>query len=258
MSSVTVSVEERVGVVTITRPEVMNALSSAVLDELEVALRGLAADEAVGCVVLTGAGERAFIAGADIAEMRTKTPLEARAYASKGHGVASLIETMPKPVIAAINGFALGGGCELACACDLRFCSPNARFGQPEINLGIIPGWGGSQRLARTTSLGFAKELVLTGRMVTADEALERGLVNAIHPLESLLDEVTTVARGIAMKSPLALDYAKQATNRALAGDLAANLEREIDLFSILFSTEDTREGLGAFVEKRQAHFKGR
>ena len=258
MSTVAVLVEERVGVVTITRPEVMNALSTAVLDELEAALRSLAADEDVGCLILTGAGERAFIAGADIAEMRTKTPLEARAYAQKGHGVANLIETMPKPVIAAINGFALGGGCELACACDLRYCSPNARFGQPEINLGIIPGWGGSQRLARTTNLGFAKELVLTGRMVSADEALERGLVNAIHPLERLLEEVTAVARGIATKSPVALDYAKQSANRALDGDLAANLEREIDLFSILFSTEDTREGLGAFVEKRQAHFRGR
>ena len=258
MSTVSVTVEERVGLVTITRPEVMNALSSAVLDELEVALRSLAADEAVGCVILTGAGERAFIAGADIAEMRTKTPLEARAYARKGHDIASLIETMPKPVIAAINGFALGGGCELACACDLRFCSPNARFGQPEINLGIIPGWGGSQRLARTTNLGFAKELVLTGRMVTADEALARGLVNAIHPLERLLEEVTAIARAVATKSPIALDFAKQATNRALDGDLAANLAREIDLFSILFSTEDTREGLGAFVEKRQAHFRGR
>ena len=258
MSAVAVSVDERVAVVTITRPEVLNALSSAVLDELDAALCTLAADEAVGCVILTGAGERAFIAGADIAEMRTKTPLEARAYAQKGHAVASLIETMAKPVIAAINGFALGGGCELACACDLRFCSPNARFGQPEINLGIIPGWGGSQRLARTTNLGFAKELVLTGRMVSAEEALERGLVNAIHPLERLLEEVTAIARGIATKSPVALDYAKQSANRAFDGDLAANLAREIDLFSILFSTEDTREGLGAFVEKRQAHFRGR
>ena len=258
MSAVAVSVDERVAVVTITRPEALNALSSAVLDELDAALCTLAADEAVGCVILTGAGERAFIAGADIAEMRTKTPLEARAYAQKGHAVASLIETMAKPVIAAINGFALGGGCELACACDLRFCSPNARFGQPEINLGIIPGWGGSQRLARTTNLGFAKELVLTGRMVSAEEALERGLVNAIHPLERLLEEVTAIARGIATKSPVALDYAKQSANRAFDGDLAANLAREIDLFSILFSTEDTREGLGAFVEKRQAHFRGR
>ena len=257
MSAVRVESEQRVAVVRIDRPEVMNALSTAVLDELESALTGLATDPEVGCVVLTGAGERAFIAGADIAEMRSKTTLEARAYAEQGHRVAALLEGMPKPTIAAVNGFALGGGCELACACDFRLCSPNARFGQPEINLGIIPGWGGSQRLARTTSLGFAKELVLSGRLVDAEEALARGLVNAIHPLDALIAEATRIARGIATKSPLALAFAKQATGSALAGDLATNLAREIDLFSILFSTGDAREGLAAFVEKRPATFTG-
>jgi enoyl-CoA hydratase len=165
---------------------------------------------------------------------------------------------MRKPTIAAVNGFALGGGCEMALACDIRLASRNARFGQPEINLGVIPGWGGTQRLARTTTLGFAKELVLSGRMVGADEALQRGLVNAVYEPEELMPRALELARTIAAKSPLALAYAKEAANRALHGDLGANLVHEADLFAILFSTEDAKEGLTAFTEKREPRFVGR
>jgi enoyl-CoA hydratase len=257
VTSIDVSMHGRVAVVTVNRPEVLNALSSELLEELLEAFRGLAHDDACGVAVLTGAGDRAFIAGADIAELATKTPLLARTYSEHGQDLSHLLETMRKPTIAAVNGFALGGGCEMALACDLRFASTTARFGQPEVNLGIIPGWGGTQRLARTTTLGFAKELVLTGRMVKADEALERGLVNAVYEPGELLERTLEIAQEIAAKSPIALAYAKEATNRALHGDLGANFVHEADLFAILFSTDDAREGLTAFTEKRPARFVG-
>ncbi len=209
-------------------------------------------------VVLTGAGDRAFIAGADIAYMSGLDVDEARAWGDLGHEVARLLETMPQPTIAAINGFALGGGCELALACDLRYASSRAKLGQPEINLGIIPGWGGTQRLARATTLGFAKELILTGRTVDADEALERGLVNAVTEPEELLPRALEVALQLAAKSPLALEAAKQAVNRALGGDHAENLAREAHRFGELFASEDAKEGLTAFTEKREPRFTGR
>jgi enoyl-CoA hydratase len=209
-------------------------------------------------VVLTGAGDRAFIAGADIAYMSGLEVEEARAWGELGHEVARLLETMPQPTIAAINGFALGGGCELALACDLRYASSRAKLGQPEINLGIIPGWGGTQRLARATTLGFAKELILTGRTIDAEEALERGLVNAVTDPEELLPRVMEVALQLAAKSPLALEAAKQAVNRALGGDHAENLAREADRFGELFASDDAKEGLTAFTEKRDPRFSGR
>jgi len=208
--------------------------------------------------VLTGAGDRAFIAGADIKYMSGLEVDSAKAWGELGHDAARLLETMPQPTIAAINGFALGGGCELALACDLRYASAKAKLGQPEINLGIIPGWGGTQRLARATTLGFAKELILTGRTVDADEALERGLVNGVTEPEELLPRVLELANQLATKSPLALEAAKQAINRALAGDHADNLAREADRFADLFSSEDAREGLAAFAEKRDPKFVGR
>ena len=257
LMSIDVSMHGRVAVVTVNRPEVLNALSTELLEELLAAFRGLADDDECGVAVLTGAGDRAFIAGADITELATKTPLMARRYSEHGQDLSHLLETMRKPTIAAVNGFALGGGCEMALACDLRFASTTARFGQPEINLGIIPGWGGTQRLARASSVGFAKELVLTGRMVNADEALERGLVNAVFEPDELLERTLEIAQGIAAKSPIALAYAKEATNRSLHGDLGANLVHEADLFAILFSTDDAREGLTAFTEKRAARFVG-
>jgi enoyl-CoA hydratase len=250
--------EERVAILTINRPEALNALSSALLEELRSELTAIASDDGVGCLVLTGAGEKAFIAGADIAEMATKTPLEARAYAALGQECASLLETMRAPSIAAVNGYALGGGSEIALACDIRICSENAVFGQPEVDLGIMPGWGATQRLARTTSLGFAKELIFTGRRVGAEEALARGLAQHVVPLDELLPRALEIAQAISAKSPVAIAYAKEATNRALAGDLSTNYMVEADLFSILFSTEDAKEGLRAFTEKREPRFEGR
>jgi enoyl-CoA hydratase len=206
--------------------------------------------------VLTGAGEKAFVAGADIKYMSGLDVAQAKEWGALGHEAGRLLETMPKPTIAAINGFALGGGCELALACDLRYASARAKLGQPEINLGIIPGWGGTQRLARATSLGFAKELVLTGRTVDADESLDRGLVDAVH--DPVLEKALETARLLAAKSPVALRAAKALVNRALQGDHARNLAGEADRFGELFASDDAKEGMAAFVEKREARFTGR
>jgi enoyl-CoA hydratase len=184
--------------------------------------------------------------------------LEARRYGELGRRCGSLLETMPKPTIAAINGYALGGGCELALACDIRVAASSAKLGQPEINLGIIPGWGGSQRLARTTTLGFAKDLIFTGRSVDAAEAFDRGLVDAVHEPGELVDKVKELCATLSAKSPLALAYAKEATNLTLQGDHRSNLETELRLFSMLFSSEDQKEGMAAFVDKREPRFQGR
>jgi enoyl-CoA hydratase len=247
-----------VAVVTVDRIEAMNALDLATLTELRDRLRELAGDLGTRVVVLTGAGDRAFIAGADIKYMSGLDVAGAKAWGALGHEAGLLLETMKQPTIAAINGFALGGGCELALACDLRYASTNAKLGQPEINLGIIPGWGGTQRLARATTLGFAKELILTGRTVDADEALRRGLVNAVAEPDELLPRTMETAFQLAAKSPLALEAAKEAINRALGGDHAANLTQEADRFGGLFASEDAKEGLTAFAEKREPTFKGR
>ena len=194
------------------------------LTELRDRLRELAEDAEARVVVLTGAGDRAFVAGADIKYMSGLGVTEAKAWGALGHEAARLLETMPKPTIAAINGFALGGGCELALACDLRYASTKAKLGQPEINLGIIPGWGGTQRLARVGGIGVAKELVLTGRIVDAEEALRRGLVNAVYEPDELMARTLETARALAAQSPIALAAAKAAINRALQGDHAENL----------------------------------
>jgi enoyl-CoA hydratase len=234
----------------------MNALDRPTLEELRDRLRALAHDDDTRVVVLTGAGEKAFVAGADIKYMSSLSVLEARAWGGLGHSCALLLETMRKPTIAAINGFALGGGCELALACDLRYAAPTAKLGQPEINLGIIPGWGGTQRLARVCGLGVAKELILTGRLVDAEEALRIGLVNGVH--DPVLDLAREVAELLASKSALALAYAKEAANLALQGSHEASLTQEASFFAMLFSTEDAKEGLTAFAEKRDPVFKGR
>jgi enoyl-CoA hydratase len=247
-----------VAVVTIDRPEALNALNRAELTALRDTLAALAGDSEARVVVLTGAGERAFAAGADIKEMLEMGVSEARAWGALGHECCELLETMPKPTVAAINGFALGGGCELALACDLRYASSTARLGQPEIAIGVIPGWGGTQRLARVTGVAFAKELILTGRMVDADEALRRGLVSAVYEPDELLERVGEVARSLAARSPLALAAAKTAVNRALQGDLADDLDAEAETFAGLFGSEDQKEGMQAFVEKREPRFTGR
>ena len=209
-------------------------------------------------VVLTGAGEKAFAAGADIKYMSGLDVSEAKDWGALGHEVGQLLETMPKPTIAAINGFALGGGCELALACDLRYAARTAKLGQPEINLGIIPGWGGTQRLARVCGLGVAKDLILTGRTIDAHEALRVGLVSAVYEPGELLARAFEAARWLASRSPLALRAAKVAVNHALQGDHVENLMREADQFGDLFASEDALEGLTAFVEKREPRFTGR
>jgi enoyl-CoA hydratase len=237
------------------RQEAMNALDRPTLEELRDRLRELAEDAETRVVVLTGAGERAFVAGADIKYMSGLGVAEAKEWGALGHEAGRLLETMPKPTIAAINGFALGGGCELALACDIRYASPRAKLGQPEVNLGIIPGWGGTQRLARAVGIGVAKELIFTGRVVDADEALRIGLVNAVH--DPVLDKALETAQLLAAKSPTALRMMKELANRALGGDHAANLAAEGELFGELFESEDAKEGLAAFVEKREAQFRG-
>ena len=258
LAGLRITMDGRVAVVTIDRENVLNALNTGLMEELMHTLNDLGSDSGVGVVVLTGTGERSFIAGADIKEMAGKTPLEARAYSELGQEIAHKLETMRKPTIAAVNGYALGGGCEMALACDVRLASENAHFGQPEINLGIIPGWGATQRLARATNIGYAKELILTGRMIDATEALERGLVQHVYPAAELMPAALELAQTMAAKSPVALYYAKEATNRSLHGDIGGNLVHEVDLYSLMFSTEDAREGLNAFVEKRDPTFIGK
>jgi enoyl-CoA hydratase len=257
---VSIDVEREGGVATVTvnRPDALNALDLEHAEELRARLEELAGDEDVRVVVLTGAGEKAFIAGADIKYMQALGVLEARRWGELGHACGRLLETMPKPTIAAINGYALGGGLELALACDLRVASSTAKVGQPEINLGILPGWGGSVRLARATTLGYAKELIFTGRTIDAAEALERGVVNSVFEPDELMGKTRELSETLVAKSPLALAYAKEAVNLALQGDHRANLEIEARLFAMMFSSQDQKEGMAAFVEKREPEFSGR
>ena len=256
-----VLVERRDGgvvLVTIDRQDALNALDHETLSELRDRLRELAGDTDARVLVLTGAGDRAFAAGADIGEMADMSVLEGHAWGTLGHECGRLLESMPKPTVAAVNGFALGGGCELALACDIRYASERAKFGQPEINLAVIPGWGGTQRLARAVGAGLAKDLILTGRTIGADEALRIGLVSAVYPAAELLDRAVETASALAAKSAVALSAAKDAANRALQGDLGTGLSYEAILFSALFATEDQKEGMRAFLEKREGRFKGR
>ena len=248
MAMIQVEVDAAVAVVTIDREEALNALDVATLTELRDRLRKLAGDAAVRAVVLTGAGEKAFAAGADIKYMSGLDVMAARAWGALGHETAHLLEEMPKPTIAAVNGFALGGGCELALACDLRYASSRAKLGQPEINLAIVPGWGGTQRLSRLCGVGVAKELIFSGRTVDAEEAVRIGLVNAIA--DPVLDRAVEVARVLAKKSAIALALAKRLVNMSPGA-----LEVEAREFGDLFASADAKEGLAAFVEKREPRF---
>jgi enoyl-CoA hydratase len=254
--SVAVERDGGVAVVTIDRQDALNALDVGTLSELRDHLSELADDTDVRALVLTGAGDKAFVAGADIKYMSGLDPEQAKAWGGLGHDAGRLLETMRKATIAAVNGFALGGGCELALACDVRYASSRAKLGQPEINLGIVPGWGGTQRLARVCGIGVAKELIFSGRTVAAEEALRIGLVNAIA--DPVLERALAVAHELAAKSPVALSLAKRLCNLALGGDHAGGLETEADEFGDLFASEDAKEGLTAFVEKREPNFVGR
>lgn len=257
MNLVTLERDGAVALLTFQRPEKLNALDPAMIDALAARLEELSADDAVRCAILTGAG-KAFVAGADIAAMASLSPVEAKRFADRGQEVAARLERLPFPVIAAVNGFALGGGCELALACDFIWASDKARFGQPEVNLGVIPGFGGTQRLARRVGIGRARELVFSGAMIGADAAKAMGLANEVVPVAELIDRVKELARTIAAKGPLAVAAAKRVMLRGEEQSLDTACELEAQAFAGLFGSEDQREGMKAFLEKRAASFQGR
>ena len=250
--------EAAVAVVTINRPQVLNALNVPALDDLRRAIADLTDDHSVRAVIVTGAGEKAFVAGADISELAGQRPSESRDHARRGQHVFDLIERMGKPVIAAINGFALGGGCELAMACTIRIAADTARLGQPEINLGIIPGYAGTQRLARLIGRGRALEMLLTGEHVNAAEAFRLGLVNRVVPAGQLMDDARKLAGSLAAKAPIAMRFIIDAVNKGLDMPLAEAQNYEATLFGLVASTDDMREGTKAFLEKRKAEFRGK
>ncbi len=244
-----------IATVTINRPKALNALNQATINELLDLFTALKDDVAVKVVILTGAGEKAFVAGADISEMQPIDAVAGRHFALLGHKLAATIEDLPKPVIAAVNGFALGGGCELALCCDMRLASENARFGQPEVNLGVIPGFGGTQRLPRLIGKGRACELLMTGDMVNAAEAYRIGLANKVLPADELLPAARKLAAKITSKGQVAIGFVKTALRDGLEIDLARACTYEADLFGLCFATADQKEGMLAFLEKRPAQF---
>ena len=250
--------EPRLAILTIQRPQRLNALDARTLDELRDAFLSFQQDDEIRCVILTGAGEKAFVAGADVNELAQDTPEAAQRRALSGQRVFDLIEGLGKPVIAAVNGFALGGGCELAMACTLRLAADSARFGQPEVNLGIIPGFAGTQRLVRLVGKSRAMEMILTGVPITAQDALACGLVNRVVPAADLMRDARSLAAELAAKPPLALRYAMDAINRGAEMPFADACRLEAALFGMVMTTQDMREGTAAFLEKRKPQFKGR
>lgn len=251
MSFVTTEIQGAVAIVTIDRPKALNALNPEVLADLKAAFEAID-QNTVRCVVLTGAGDKSFVAGADIGSMSTMTKAEGEAFGKLGNDVFLEIESFPLPVIAAVNGFALGGGNELAMSCDIRICSDNAVFGQPEVGLGITPGFGGTQRLARLVGLGMAKQLTYTAKNIKADEALRIGLVNAVYPLAELMPAAEKLAETIAKNAPIAVRACKKAINDGMQVDIDRAVTIEEGLFGSCFETADQKEGMGAFLEKRK------
>ena len=250
--------KDSVAYVTVNRPKVLNALNMATMEELRAAFHGIKNDPSTRVVILTGAGEKAFIAGADIGELAKQDPVLGKQYTQRGQSVLNLIENLGKPVLACINGFALGGGCEIAMACTLRLASKTARLGQPEVKLGIIPGYGGTQRLPRLVGKGRAMQLVLTGEMITAEEAYCIGLVNEVTEPAELLPRAQEWAAKIVSNAPLAVEFALEAINKGMETTLSQGLHLEATLFGICCATEDKKEGTAAFLEKRQAQFTGK
>jgi enoyl-CoA hydratase len=256
--TILVAREGHIATITLNRPDKLNAINVTVLRELFHTVVELGADRDVRCAILTGAGEKAFAAGADIAAMRDMSAAEARTFAHLGHALGERIESTPFPIIAAVNGFALGGGCELALACDFIYASDTAKLGQPEVNLGVIPGFGGTQRLARRIGVGLARELCYTGDLVTAQDALRIGLVNAVVPHAELRAKVLETATKIASKGPLAIAQCKRVIQRGADVPLSVANELEAQAFAALFGSGDQREGMTAFLEKRKAVFGGK
>lgn len=251
------TVEDGIATLTFNRPKALNALNGALLDELSHALDGVAENEDIRVLVLTGAGDKSFVAGADINELATFGPLQAKTFARKGQSIIGKLQSLAIPVIAAVNGFALGGGSEMALACDFIYASENANFGLPEITLGIIPGFGGTQRLPRLIGPSLAKEMIFTGKMIPAAEAREIGMVNRVFAPEALMEKTLKTARTIAAKGKASLRAAKQSVNSGLNVDLVTGLDIECDAFALCMASEDAKEGTTAFLEKRKAAFKG-
>ena len=251
-------VKDQIARITVNRPQVLNALNRATVGELDRAFDAARADSGVRVLILTGAGEKSFVAGADINELAKQTPTEGKEYSLFGQGAFHKLETLGKPSIAAINGFALGGGCELAMCCSMRIASKNARLGQPEVKLGILPGYGGTQRLARLCGKGVAHELLLSGEMISADEALRVGLVNHVVEQAELIPAAEKIAQKIVANAPLAVKYAMEAVEHGMEMTQEEGLFLEATLFGLCCATEDMREGTKAFLEKRPANFQGR
>ena len=250
--------KNQIAYVTIDRPKVLNALNMAMMQELKQAFESIKDDPEVRVAILTGAGEKSFVAGADIGELGQQTPVSAKEYTHRGQAIVDAIENLGKPVIACVNGFALGGGCELAMACTMRLASDNAKLGQPEVKLGLIPGYGGTQRLPRLVGKGLAMQQILTGEMISAQDAHRIGLVNEVMPQAELIARAEAIAAKIIANSPLAIQYAMEAVNRGYDMMLADGLFLEATLFAVCCATEDKNEGTRAFLEKRAAQFKGK